>query len=337
MALSTGMGEVVSMTSRDTAAIVEWQNATGTRKTLLLNELFRTKAGLIRQLTQKAARAEKTSEDYEDLYQAGAIGFHKAIERFDASRGYAISTYAAWWIRHEVQRVARSANLIALPRIRLTNEERQRVLAALRENPDVAAEELGIRAAQLEQVRNSYGIRIRSAGTEDSEARSNLIDRAYFADLRGGSRLKRAGASAFGESTDEPAPRSAPASIRRAMTIIVANPSATARELGCAEEQRENVVRCLHRMREKEIIIMSEIQETGAGYVNGSGPAAAPTGRPKRGRKPKAVAAAPRKPGRPRKQAAAPAPVLSLRDLAREALSQRLAALSIEELIKLAA
>lgn len=155
-----------SAIAKDTALIVEWQNAKeGSRKTRLFNALFRAKAGLIRQLTQKASRAEKTSEDLEDLFQAGAIGFQKALERFDPGRGFSISTYAAWWIRHEVQRVARRANQIALPRIRLTNAEREIVILALRENPDVTPEEIGVRRSQFEQVKASFGLRYVSDDT----------------------------------------------------------------------------------------------------------------------------------------------------------------------------
>jgi RNA polymerase sigma factor (sigma-70 family) len=169
-----------SAIARDTAAIVEWQNAPeGPRKTALFNALFRAKRGLIRQLTQKAARAEKTAEDTEDLLQAGAIGFQKALERFEAGRGLSISTYAAWWIRHEVQRVARRANHIALPRIRLTNAEREKVITAIRHDPDVEPESCGVRRSQFEQVKASYGIRYVSDGTPRG---AGVVERKLLSD-----------------------------------------------------------------------------------------------------------------------------------------------------------
>ena len=39
-----------------------------------------------------------------DLYQAGNLGLMRAIELFDPSRGYRLSTYAFWWIQQAVQR-----------------------------------------------------------------------------------------------------------------------------------------------------------------------------------------------------------------------------------------
>lgn len=163
------MGNAVAQVrsiSQDTASIIAWKAAEGPRKELLLAQIFRAKSGLIRQLTAKTARAEKTSEDMEDLFQAGCIGFHTALKKFDPDRGWAISTYAAWWIRHEVQRVARHGPVVSLPRIRLTNEERGRAVLALRADPDVSPESLGIRRSQLEQVRNSIGVKFLSDSVE---------------------------------------------------------------------------------------------------------------------------------------------------------------------------
>lgn len=40
----------------------------------------------------------------EDLFQEGVIGLMRAIEKYDASKGFKLSTYATWWIRQSVTR-----------------------------------------------------------------------------------------------------------------------------------------------------------------------------------------------------------------------------------------
>lgn len=51
-----------------------------------------------------------------DLFQEGAVGLVKAAQRYDPRKRSSFATYAAWWIRNEIQHATHRERPVLLPR-----------------------------------------------------------------------------------------------------------------------------------------------------------------------------------------------------------------------------
>ena len=88
--------------------------------------------------------------DYDDLFQAGCVGLVKAADNFDATRGFAFSTYAVPVILGEIRRIFRDGGAVKIGRslkekARHAMKIRDELSAELGREPTVSelAEKLG--------------------------------------------------------------------------------------------------------------------------------------------------------------------------------------------------
>jgi RNA polymerase sigma factor (sigma-70 family) len=95
---------------------VKWHaQARRARATFLAarDRFVRTNLGLVMLF---ARRGSDERIPFADRVQDGNVGLLKAVDRFDPERGVRFSTYAAWWIRHQIFRAfANGAHCVRVP------------------------------------------------------------------------------------------------------------------------------------------------------------------------------------------------------------------------------
>jgi RNA polymerase primary sigma factor len=114
----------------------------------------------LRLVANIAARYQGRGLPLADLIQEGTIGLMTAIEKFDLSRGFKLSTYATWWISQAMRRaIIEQVPLVRLPeyavaRLRLGRKYMEQVMGEEQRIPagDEVAKEIGITLEDWQEV-----------------------------------------------------------------------------------------------------------------------------------------------------------------------------------------
>ena len=106
----------------------------------VLNNLVLENKGLIINI---ARRFENRGYDFDDIYQIGAIGFIKAVQKFDFSYKVMLSTFAVTYIIGEIKRFLRDNGPIKISR--QIKELSNKIALEQKNNPNITIEELAKR------------------------------------------------------------------------------------------------------------------------------------------------------------------------------------------------
>ncbi len=158
----------------------------------LAREMAKGRKGMRERLiTSNLRLVVKIAREYEgvglpliDLIQEGNIGLIEAVDRFDAERGYRLSTYASWWIRRAIlAAITDYSRIIRIPdylfrAVRRLEQMRSLANDKLAEDEEIT-EALGISVERLRQIETQVNEILsldQAAGGDSDETLEELIE-----------------------------------------------------------------------------------------------------------------------------------------------------------------
>ena len=119
--------------------------------------------------------------EYDDLFQAGCVGLVKAADNFDASRGFAFSTYAVPVILGEIRRIFRDGGAVKIGRslkekARNAMKDRDALALTLGREPTISelAERLGTDIASAAELVTVSMPTVSLTATDDEKTAGQL-------------------------------------------------------------------------------------------------------------------------------------------------------------------